>query len=830
MVERKANSVRETIPGRETPDESRADGPTGNFIRDIIESDLASGATGGRVVTRFPPEPNGYLHIGHAKAICLDFGLAADYDGTCHLRFDDTNPETEDPEFVEAIKDDVRWLGYDWGKHLYHASDYFDRYYAFAEQLIMDGKAYVDSEIEEEIRKHRGTVTEPGVESPFRNRSPEENLDLFRRMKAGEFADGAHVLRAKGDMASPNMKMRDPLLYRIRHAHHYRTGDTWCIYPMYDYAHPLGDAIEGITHSLCTLEFENNREVYDWVVENTHEPPLPHQYEFSRLNLTYTVTSKRKLLQLVKDGYVDGWDDPRMITIAALRRRGLTPSSIRDFVERAGVSKSDQRVDMSLLEYSIRDDLNMVAPRVMCVADPLPVTITNWREGKTDWIEAPYYPNDVPRDGSRRVPFTRELVIDREDFRLDPPKGYYRLSPGAEVRLRYGYVIRCTEVVKRTDGSVERLLCTFDPDTRGGDTPDGRRIRGTIHWVSATEGKKVEVRMYDRLFSEPDPDSADDGFLAAINPESVVTHRDAVIEPSVFSDAFETRYQFERLGYFWRDPKDSTAERPVFNRIVGLKETWATRATLQSGPSTISGKGISGSTGVGTLQASAAAVSGKGVSGSTGAGALQASAGAVSGKGAVQDKGSRTGRPSAAAPTDAEKLAARVGISADDAAIVLSHPGGLLLLEDTIAAGAEAGEAAKWIINEVPAALPDGFALVDSELTGANLARLIALVAEGHVSGRAAKSVLSEIARSGEAPDDAVERLGLAQVSDASELRSIAESVVDSFPDKTNEYREGKKGLIGFFVGQVMQRTGGAANPKVARSELEEILDSTTKT
>ncbi|MDI9549416.1 MAG: glutamine--tRNA ligase/YqeY domain fusion protein, partial [Chloroflexota bacterium] len=457
-----------------------------DFIREIIREDMRKGTYGGKVLTRFPPEPNGWLHIGHAKSITLNFGVAAEFGGLCNLRFDDTNPETEDPAFVEAIQRDIRWLGFDWDDRLYFASDYFDQFYEFAVQLVKMGKAYVDSLSEEEIREYRGTVLTPGRPSPYRVRSVEENLDLLARMRRGEFPDGAHVLRAKIDMASPNMKKRDPLLYRIRHAHHYRTGDKWCIYPFYDYAHPLSDAIEGITHSICTLEFENNREIYDWLVDNLIEPPQPRQYEFARLNLDYTVMSKRKMLQLVNEGYVSGWDDPRMSTIAGLRRRGITPEAIRTFSEKVGVAKANSRVDIALLEYCIRDDLNYRAPRVMCVLRPLKVVITNYPEGQVEQLDAPYWPHDVPKEGSRPVPFSREIYIERDDFMEDPPKSFYRLAPGREVRLRYAYIIRCDEVIKDPQtGEVTELRCTYDPATQGGAAPQGRKVRGAIHWVSA---------------------------------------------------------------------------------------------------------------------------------------------------------------------------------------------------------------------------------------------------------------------------------------------------------------------------------------------------------
>ncbi|MBA3970520.1 MAG: glutamine--tRNA ligase/YqeY domain fusion protein, partial [Gemmatimonadetes bacterium] len=485
-----------------------------DFIREIIDEDLRSGKHGGRIVTRFPPEPNGYLHIGHAKSIALNFGIAAETGGRCHLRFDDTNPETEDIHYVESIIDVVKWLGYDWGPHLYFAADYFDDMYAYAEFLVQEGMAYVDSSTEEEIRELRGTVTEPGRPSTYRDRSPEENLELFRRMRAGEFGNGAHVLRAKIDLSAPNMLLRDPVIYRIRHAHHYRTGDRWCVYPLYDYAHPIEDAIEGITHSLCTLEFENNRALYDWVVEGWQHfersrgrvPYQPRQYEFARGNLEYTVVSKRKLLELVKGGHVSGWDDPRMPTLAGLRRRGVTPEAIRAFWERMGIAKTENRIEIGALEFAIRDDLNPRVPRVLCVLRPLRVTITNYPEDQTEQLEAPYYPHDVPREGTRKLPFSRVLYIDRDDFMEKPPKGYFRLAPGREVRLRYAYMITCNEVVRDSTGEVVELRCTYDPETRGGHAPDGRTVKGTIHWVSAEHSLSCEVRLYDRLFAVPNPD------------------------------------------------------------------------------------------------------------------------------------------------------------------------------------------------------------------------------------------------------------------------------------------------------------------------------------
>ena len=542
-----------------------------DFIREIVEEDLQAGRYS-TVVTRFPPEPNGYLHIGHAKSICLNFGIANEYGGYCNLRFDDTNPTKEEAEYAEAIKRDVTWLGFSWGEHLYHASDYFEQLYRWAEDLIRAEKAYVDGLTADEIRAFRGTLTEAGKESPHRNRSVDENLDLFRRMRAGEFPDGTYVLRAKIDMASPNINMRDPVLYRIRHETHHRTGDAWDIYPMYDYAHPLSDAIESITHSLCTLEFEDHRPLYDWLIENVPVPAHPHQYEFARLNLNYTVVSKRKLLRLVEDGHVRGWDDPRMPTIAGLRRRGYTPASIRNFADRVGVAKRENVIDVALLEFSVREDLNQIARRVMAVLEPLRVVIENYPEGETEWFDTPNNPED-PSAGSRSVPFSRVLYIERDDFMEQPPKKFFRLAPGREVRLRSSYFITCTGVSKDAGGNIVELRATYDPATRGGDAPDGRKPKATLHWVSAEHAIDCEVRLYDRLFRSENPEESGD-FFADLNPDSLKIIADAKLEPSVRGAAAMMRFQFERVGYFCVDP-ESTSERLVFNRTATLKDTWA---------------------------------------------------------------------------------------------------------------------------------------------------------------------------------------------------------------------------------------------------------------
>ncbi len=550
--------------------------PSGSdFIREIIRKDIETNRYGGRVHTRFPPEPNGYLHIGHAKSIVLNFGIAEEFNGLCNLRFDDTNPTKEDIEYIESIKEDVRWLGYDWGDRLFHASDYFDQLYEYAIELIKKGKAYVDDLSPEELRQQRGTLTEPGTESSYRNRSVEENLDLFQRMRAGEFPEGSRTLRAKIDMKSPNLNMRDPVMYRIKYATHPHVGDKWCIYPMYDYTHCVSDSIEGITHSICTLEFEDHRPLYDWFLDELgiyH----PQQIEFARLNLSYTVMSKRKLLQLVKEGYVSGWDDPRMPTISGLRRRGVPPEAIRSFCERIGVAKNESVVDISLLEFCIREELNKSAPRVMGVLDPLKVTLINYPEDQVEMMECLNNPEDESM-GTRQVPFCRELYIDRDDFREEPPPKYYRLSPGREVRLRYGYFIKCEEVVKNEKGEVIELRCTYDPNTRGGFAPDGRKVKATIHWVSARHALNAEARLYDRLFTVPNPLGEDEegDFLKFLNPNSLTVLTNCKVEPSLGEAKPGDRYQLEREGYFCLDSKDCRPGHIVLNRTVTLKDTWA---------------------------------------------------------------------------------------------------------------------------------------------------------------------------------------------------------------------------------------------------------------
>ncbi len=776
-----------------------ASSPGRDFVRAIIAEDVDSGKHAGAVVTRFPPEPNGYLHIGHAKSICLNFGAAAEHGGITHLRFDDTNPETEDELYVRSIQEDVHWLGFDWGEHLYFASDYFERLYDYARELIRAGKAYVDSSSGDEIREYRGTVGESGKESPFRDRTVEENLDLFGRMRAGEFADGEHVLRARIDMASNNMLMRDPILYRIRHADHYRTGGDWCIYPLYDFTHCLSDSIEGITHSVCTLEFENNRELYDWVLDNLDVPlPQPRQYEMARLNLEYTVLSKRKLLALVNDGHVTGWDDPRMPTIAGMRRRGVPARALRTFCDMIGVAKTENRVDIGKLEYAIRDELNHEARRVMCVLRPLKVVIVNFPEGEVEELEAPYYPKDVGKEGSRMVPFTRELFIEESDFEEDPPKGFKRLIPGEEVRLRYGYVVRCVEVIKDGDGNVSEVHCTYDPETRGGNTPDGRKVKGTIHWVSTSESVPAEVRLYDRLFVRADPDDVEEGedFTAHLNPDSLVVLTESRIEASMAAEGPEGPYQFERTGYFVADSVDSKLENLVFNRTVTLRDSWA-----KAREASASGAGAEATAGTEsrTKRGEAASVN-------------------------------LPSAPRATRPEDAEagrtygELVSGSGLSEAEASVLAQD----VELLDLFRAGSghtgDPGALSKWVVNEVPR-IREGRQVADLPFGGAELGRLVELVSSGAVSGRAAKDVLAVLATEGGDPAEVIEERGLGQVSDASSLEPLVAIVMERNPDKVEAYRGGKTGLLGFFVGQVLSETKGAADPELTQRMLRDALD-----
>lgn len=555
-------------------DKGKVEGPSPNFIRNIIAEDLKTNKHGGKVVTRFPPEPNGYLHVGHAKSICLNFGIAAENNGICHLRFDDTNPSNEDIEFMDSMMRDIKWLGFDWKDKLFHASDYFDQLYDYAVHLIKSGKAYVCELNADDIRKYRGTLTDPGKNSPFRERSIEENLELFEKMRAGEFEEGKCVLRAKIDMSSPNISMRDPALYRIKHQEHHRTGAKWCIYPMYDFTHCISDSLEGITHSLCTLEFQDNRALYDWVLDNLPVDCHPQQIEFARFNLNFTVLSKRKLKRLVEENFVDGWNDPRMHTMVGLRRRGYTPKAIRNFYERIGVGKKESIIDMGMLEDSVREDLNEIAPRAMCVLNPLKITITNYDENKIEEIEAPNHPNNETM-GKRKLPFSKHIYIEQEDFMENPPKKFFRLAPGREVRLKYAYYIKCETAIKDKQGNIIELQCTYDPETKGGSAPDGRKVKGTLHWVSEEKSLNAEVRMYDRLFNKANPNEGAEDFTAHLNPDSLKVLKNCKVELNLADAEPEKVYQFERQGYFCADSVDSRKDQLIFNRTVSLRDTWA---------------------------------------------------------------------------------------------------------------------------------------------------------------------------------------------------------------------------------------------------------------
>ncbi|RMH20314.1 MAG: glutamine--tRNA ligase/YqeY domain fusion protein [Acidobacteria bacterium] len=765
-----------------------------DFIRAIIAEDLRTGKHR-RVATRFPPEPNGYLHIGHAKSICLNFGVARENGGTCNLRFDDTNPETEDMAYVEAIQRDVRWLGFEWDA-LYFASDYFERLYRFAIELIEKGKAYVDSLSEEEIRAYRGTIAEPGRPSPYRQRSVGENLALFRRMRAGELPDGSHVLRAKIDMASPNMLMRDPILYRIRHARHYRTGDAWPIYPMYDFAHCLSDAIEGITHSLCTLEFENNREIYDWLIEQLDTPSTPRQIEFARLNLSYTVMSKRKLLQLVEEGHVAGWDDPRMPTLSGLRRRGVTPAAIRNFCDRVGVAKRDNVIDVALFEHAIRDDLNHKAPRVLGVLRPLKLVVESYPEGESEELDAPYWPHDVPREGSRKLPFSRVLYVERDDFAEQPPPGWHRLAPGREVRLRYAYLVTVTGLVKDDAGEVIEVRCRHDPASRGGQAPDGRKVKGTIHWLSAAHALPLEARLYDRLFRSETPGADGGDFRRDLNPDSLEVLGDSLIEPSVAGAAPGSHFQLERLGYFAVDP-DSSAERLVLNRTVTLRDAWAKVAQREA-------------------DERAAAAAAKAAAKAAHKARQRAKAGPAA---------ASVERPLA---PEQEAVAARyrerLGLAPAEARLLAEDEGRQAFFDAALAACGRPRAVAKWIANELQRELKER-PVSALPFDGAAFGELVALVEAGTITAVAAKEVLAEMLATGGRPRAIVEARGLQQVDDDGALRPLIEQALAAHPQQVAAYRAGKEALFGFFVGQVMRASAGKANPQRVRELLHAALD-----
>jgi glutaminyl-tRNA synthetase len=760
-----------------------------DFIRDIIDADLAAGRHT-VIRTRFPPEPNGYLHIGHAKSICLNFGIALEYGGTCNLRYDDTNPTKEDVEYVESIERDVRWLGFAPTAVLYSA-DYFERMVDLAEKLIKDGKAYVCACSEEQIRAGRGTLSEPGMACGHRDRSASESLDLFRRMRKGEFPDGHSVLRARGDLAAANMKMRDPLLYRIRHAEHHRTGNAWCIYPMYDYAHPLEDAIESITHSICTLEFENNRELYDWVIEHTGIRPRPKQYEFARLSLEYTVMSKRKLLTLVEEGHVGGWDDPRMPTIAAMRRRGYRPEAIRAFCDLIGVAKNNSFVDIGKLEYCVRDDLNKVAPRVLAVLRPLELELTNWPAGQITTVDAPYFPPDIGAPGTRRVPITGKLFIERDDFQEQPEPGFQRLAPGRTMRLRHGPCITCDEVVKDESGAIVRLRATAHVDTPLGKNPAGTKVGGVIHWVSAAHAVDAEVRLYDRLFSAPRPEEGGD-FRDKLNPHSLTVVPGAKLEPSLAHAAPGARFQFERLGYFAVDPVDTRPGRLVFNRIVSLRE---------------------------------AAVEAKPVTSEAGA------------SGEKKESAKAKTRPPKRSPAefraearhrDPELAAAfarlpAAGVPADHADVLSGDRALLALFDAASVASGRPAAAARWIVVELPRVWADR-PLAELPFDGAALGTLVAMAESGEITGPIAKDVLAVLAKDGGEPQKIVAARGLGQRLDAAAVEALVDKILAEHPDKAAQLKAGKLGLLGFFVGSVVRASGGKVEPKDVQATITRKL------
>jgi len=746
-----------------------------DFLRTIVEEDLKSGKYK-EVVTRFPPEPNGFPHIGHAKSICINFGIADDYHGHCNLRMDDTNPTTEDTKYVEALKDAVQWLGFEWDGNVHYTSDYFSKIYDYAVELIKMGKAYVDSTNEEEMRELRGTVTESGKRSKFAERSIEENLDLFERMKNGEFKDGEHVLRAKIDMSAPNMKMRDPLLYRIRHAHHFRAGDKWSIYPMYDFAHCLADYIEGVSHSICTLEFENNRDIYNWVLDTLGlKTARPYQHEFARLGINYTVMSKRKLLELVEGGQVSGWDDPRLPTIAGYKRRGYTPESILNFCDQIGIAKANSMVDVAQLEFCIRDDLNTKVPRVMCVLDPLKVTIENY-EGSED-LDASYYPDDVPKDGTRVIPFSKEIYIERDDFMENPPKGYFRLTPEQPVRLKHAYIITCKEVIKDANGKIVEIKAEYNPESKSGSDTSGIKVKSAIQWVSAKEAKEVEVRLYDRLFKDEAPEGVED-----INPDSLKVIKNALIEPAVITEKPDERFQFERQGYFYADPIDYTDEKPVFNKIVGLKDSWSKKKkTTEPAPKPQAKK--------------------------------------------VQIDG-EVAPMSEAQQALFDKYTGELGLNSEVANTLARDEQLSSFYEEALALSVPACSPvglANIVTNEVARELKEKS--VDKlKFNPIQIGELVKMVDDEIISSKIAKQVFEEMVKTGENPTQIVEAKGLIQISDPSKILPIIDEIIAKNPDNVAKFKAGNTKLLGFFVGQVLKTTGGKANPKVVNELVSEKL------
>jgi glutaminyl-tRNA synthetase len=735
-----------------------------NFIEEIIYEHNRTNRFNKKVHTRFPPEPNGYLHIGHAQSICINFGIAQEYGGKTNLRFDDTNPTKEEVEYVESIKEDVKWLGFQWHGDVHYASDYFDQLYDYAVQLIKKGLAYVDSSTIEEIKEERGTPTEPGKESKYRNRSIEENLDLFERMKNGEFKDGEHVLRAKIDMSASNMKMRDPLLYRIRHAHHFRAGDEWAIYPMYDFAHCLSDYIEGVSHSICTLEFENNRDIYNWVLDTLGlVTPRPYQHEFARLGINYTVMSKRKLLELVEGGEVDGWDDPRLPTIAGYKRRGYTPESILNFCDSIGVAKANSMVDVAQLEFAIRDDLNTKVPRVMCVMNPLKVTITNY-DGKEE-IEASYYPHDVPKEGTRKLPFSKEIYIDRSDFNENPEKGYFRLTPEQPVRLKYAYIISCKEVIKDANGNVVEIKAEYHANSKSGSDTSGIKVKSAIQWVEANTAKKIEVRLYDRLFKTEAPEGVED-----INPNSLKIIKDALIEPAVIAQKPDVRFQFEREGYFYADPIDYRDEAPVFNKIVGLKESSSKK---KKAPQKVA-----------KAEPKKTQIDGEVV-------AMSAEEEALFNK-----------------YTNELKLNSEVANTlARDAQLSAFYEEALLTLNSPVSI-------ANIVTNDVARELKQK-EISELKFSAKDIAELVKMVDDELISSKIAKQVFEEMNKSGANPKEIVESKGLVQISDPAVILPIIDEVIAKNPENVEKFRGGNTKLLGFFVGQILKATKGKGNPKV---------------
>jgi glutaminyl-tRNA synthetase len=755
-----------------------------DFLRLKVEEDLKNKKYTS-IVTRFPPEPNGFPHIGHAKSININFGIAKDYNGTCTLRMDDTNPTTEDTKYVEALKDAVQWLGFDWDGEVRYTSDYFDKIYQYAIELIKMGKAYVDSLNEDEIKQYRGTVTESGQRSQYANRSIEENLDLIERMRKGEFKEGEHVLRAKIDMTASNMKMRDPLLYRIRHAHHYRTKDKWKIYPMYDFAHCLSDYIEGVTHSICTLEFENNRDIYDWVLDTLNlEPPRPYQHEFARLGMNYTVMSKRKLLELVNKNYVSGWDDPRMPTIAGYKRRGYTPESINKFCAGIGIAKANSTVDVAQLEFAIRDDLNTKVPRVMCVLDPLKVTIENYEapSGQYEEIDASYYPHDVPKEGSRKVPFSNTIYIEKEDFSENPPKGYFRLTPDQPVRLKHSYIITCKEIIKDKHGNIIEIKAQYSPESKSGSDTSGIKVKSAIQWVDANKAKKVEVRLYDRLFQDEFPQGVEN-----LNPDSLKIIKDALIEPAVITEKPNERFQFERQGYFYADPIDYTDQNPVFNKIVSLKDSW--------------GKN----------------------------------------KNSINNTRRRNSKENTKQEPKKQQVDGEVSPMSDQEQKLFDRYTKELGLNNMVADIIARDEIlsnfytqalpdlnspinlANIVTNEVARELKEK-QLEELNFTPSNIAQLVKMIDDETISTKIAKQVFEQMAKTGEDPKKIVEDKGLVQISNPAQILPIIDEVIEKNPENVEKYKAGNKKLFGFFVGQVLKATGGKANPKVVNELITQQL------